>query len=200
MVFESLRTRENLVRSMVTGDKWVDAESGQTTAARPRPILATVAFSLVTVATGAAITHYSMQPALGVPSTVLNPAYVKECGACHTPHHPSLAPAATWTRIIAGLNNHFGDNAELEHSTMLLDYLVEQRRDWDTNAANRLRVADRRTHCASPKPQAGSASPASRHRSIRLQKVAGKLNCAACHADAASGRFHPRSIAIPKEK
>lgn len=204
IVFESLRTRENLVRSMVTGDKRVDAESGQTTAARPRPILATVAFSLVTVATGAAITHYSMQPALGVPSAVLDPGYVKECGACHTPHHPSLAPAATWTRIMAGLADHFGDNAEMDaqQAKVLLDYMTSNSAEkWDTHAANRLRVADpsnslritetagwRRLH----RPVAVEA--------FKSRKVAGKLNCAACHADAASGRFRPRSIAIPKEK
>ena len=133
----------------------------------------------------------------------LDPSYAKECAACHTPHHPSLASAATWIRIMAGLTDHFGDNAELDsaQTAVLLAYLVRNSADvWDSEAANRLRDAGPSGSLRITETDGFRLL----HRRIeaanfKLKAVGGKLNCAACHADAADGRFAPRSIAIPKE-
>lgn len=203
IIFESSRTRENLVRGMITGDKRNDAASVAAPARRPRRALAAVLTLSVCGGAGGAIAHYSLRPALGVPTAALDAAYVKECGACHTPHHPSLAPAATWSGIMANLATHFGDNAELDaaQAQALLKYTTANSAEaWDTAAANRLRIAD----ATGSLRITDGAGWKRLHRSVptdafKAKKVAGKLNCAACHADAATGRFHPRSISIPKE-
>ena len=51
--------------------------------------------------------------------------YIEECGACHFAYPPQLLPPLTWTAIMTGLDEHFGENAELdaETSTQILQYL-----------------------------------------------------------------------------
>jgi cytochrome b len=204
VIVESLRTRDNLVRSMVTGRKRVEAGDIGVAPVRARPLVATAITLCALTISGAGIWHWSSQLALGVPTAALDPLYAKECSACHTPHHPNLAPAATWTKIMGGLGDHFGDNATLEpvQTAALLAYLTRNSAETsDTNAANRLRMADptgslRITETAGWQRLHRHIDPAE----FKASKVAGKLNCGACHADAATGLFHPRSITVPKEK
>ncbi|MBT6011872.1 MAG: hypothetical protein HOG80_10870, partial [Candidatus Marinimicrobia bacterium] len=44
---------------------------------------------------------------------VKNPQYLEECGSCHFPYQPGLLPARSWTKLMADLENHFGENAEV---------------------------------------------------------------------------------------
>jgi len=57
---------------------------------------------------------------------VTDPLYKEECGSCHFAYPPGLLPAASWQRIMAGLDDHFGDNAELDTQAgkQLNDYLT----------------------------------------------------------------------------
>jgi cytochrome b len=203
VVAESLRTKENLVGSMVSGLKHASETETVFNATQPHRVLATVLVCTTLGALAWPILHFSQAPALGVPAPGLDAAYVKECSSCHAPHHPSLASAATWTTIIATLDNHFGDNAELDVavSQSLLGYLVRNSAEtWDTEAAHRLRQAN----AAGSLRITETSGWQGIHRHLdsqvfKTKAVGGKLNCAACHADAAAGLFKPRSIAIPKE-
>jgi hypothetical protein len=40
------------------------------------------------------------------------PLYKDECGSCHFAYPPTMLPAASWERVMAGLGAHFGDNAD----------------------------------------------------------------------------------------
>ena len=53
--------------------------------------------------------------------------YVEECGACHYAYPAGMLPANSWTRIMSGLEDHFGDNAETDEETAsyVSNYLVE---------------------------------------------------------------------------
>ncbi|MDX2157230.1 MAG: hypothetical protein SFW09_12040 [Hyphomicrobiaceae bacterium] len=57
---------------------------------------------------------------------VRDPLVAKECGACHMKFPAGLLPAASWQRIMAGLKDHFGENAELDAATaqQVLSYLM----------------------------------------------------------------------------
>lgn len=52
--------------------------------------------------------------------------YVEECGACHYAYPPGLLPASSWQKIMAGLEDHFEDNAETDADTVnyITQYLV----------------------------------------------------------------------------
>jgi len=58
-------------------------------------------------------------------------AWAEECGACHVAYPPQLLPAASWTRIMDGLADHFGENAELPADTAnrIRAYLVAHAAD-----------------------------------------------------------------------
>lgn len=201
VAIESLRTGENLAAAMITGRKRAAKPAHAAPPAAARPALAAAIVVALIAALGAGIGHLAARPALGVPAAPLDAAYAKECGACHTPHHPSLAPIATWTSLMRGLENHFGDNAGLDAATTraIASYLAANAAEhWDTRGANLLRQP------SPAEPLRITATPGWRrlHTSVAesrfaAREVGGRVNCSACHRDAASGRFAPRAIAVP---
>ena len=198
---ESLRVRENLARAMVTGLKAVRAGAVQAVPASARPLLAAVAFLALAGSAGGAIAHFSLMPGFGVPDKPLDAAYAKECGRCHSAHHPSVAPAATWTAIMKGLGSHFGENASLDpaQTARLTAYLTDNSAEkYDTWPANRFRAPSQEN----PLRITDTGGWKRTHRELpsevfKAKAVGGKLNCSKCHRDAESGHFAPRAIKIP---
>ena len=45
---------------------------------------------------------------------ITDDVYVEECGACHLAYPPPLLPEEAWTAVMAGLEDHFGESAELD--------------------------------------------------------------------------------------
>jgi len=43
--------------------------------------------------------------------------YKSECGDCHMAYPPSMLPVASWQGMMTVLDDHFGDNAELDVAT-----------------------------------------------------------------------------------
>ena len=43
--------------------------------------------------------------------------YKAECGGCHMAYPPAMLPAASWRAMMGNLEDHFGDNAELDVAT-----------------------------------------------------------------------------------
>jgi cytochrome b len=202
-IFESRRTGENLVRSMIDGRKELRAGDAVPARRKVYPVAAAaIAASLFVVST-AALATLANRPALGVPTKPLDPVYASECGDCHVAYHPSLAPAETWRALMAGLSDHFGEDASLDPGTAqtILAYLTANSADaFDTRAAN---VFRRRNP---DDPLSITATSFWRHRHARIPDrvfaapaVASRGNCDACHADAASGLFRPSAIAIPED-
>ena len=203
VLFESLTSRENLVWALVSG--WKAGAPPAVVARRRRalPRHAAIVLSALVVVGVPIIIAYSSLPGLGVPDDTLDASYVGECGACHIAYHPSLSPAATWSALLDGLKNHFGEDASLDPETTarLRDYLTSISAEyWDTRAANLFRIRD------GAEPLRLTATPAwmrlHRHVAPALfaSKAVGRAGaCAACHQDAASGRFDPQAISLPSE-
>ena len=54
---------------------------------------------------------------------VNNPTYKEECGACHFAYQPELLPSASWMKILNQLDDHFGEEVELDSKKVIADYL-----------------------------------------------------------------------------
>lgn len=127
---------------------------------------------------------------------IADPIVAKECSACHMLYPAGLLPSRSWSGVMAGLKDHFGDNAELtpELTRHVEGYLTANAadargrggkvlRDLPSSAAP-LRVTElpwwRRKH-----EKKDRVSPATLKR--KGAKFAG--DCVACHKDAAKGYF-----------
>ena len=125
-----------------------------------------------------------------------SPKYQQECTACHMAYPPGMLPAASWRRIMATLDKHYGTDASLDDAT------------------NHDIAAWLKTHAGSYK-RVNEEPPQDRITKSNwfLQKhrpgevpddvwkraaIGSAANCAACHRNAAQGSFNEREIKIPK--
>ena len=138
----------------------------------------------------------------GQPEYEQNQDYIEECGACHLAYAPDLLPVQSWIRIMEELEDHFGDNAELDQETtdVLKTYL-------ETNGLSRGRISKMSRllrGLPSPPPIRITELPAfiNMHYEIPRQLGVSELKegflspCADCHRQAADGiydaeRLHP---------
>ncbi len=133
---------------------------------------------------------------------VTNTLYKSECASCHMAYQPGFLPARSWKKLMGGLADHFGDNAELaeEDRQAIEAYLVANAAD---NASERrsqkflrsigdttpLRISEvpyfRREHDEIPQ------------RVIKHEQIGSFSNCIACHTKADLGSYAERDIRIP---
>jgi len=127
--------------------------------------------------------------------------YQEECGSCHMAYPVQLLPAESWNRIMNGLDDHFGENAELDQQTKqnLQQYLVgaaqmrqgQYRRMFRNLGSNApLRITElpyfRNEHNEIPS------------RFIRGNDKVGSLSqCNSCHRNAEKGWFNEDDVVIP---
>lgn len=202
-LYESRRTRENLVRAMIDGRKEVRRADIAPPPRGSSPGLATVIVAILIVGIVPAVIVMMRWPAAGVPEHPLDKVYAQECGACHVAYHPSLLPAATWNAIMDGLAQHFGEDAELDpaKAQAIRTYLLANAAEhYDTLAAHVFTQPDP----ADPLRITATAFWTRRHASLPPQvfsskPVGGRGQCDACHQDAASGRFNPLAILVPQQ-
>jgi hypothetical protein len=116
--------------------------------------------------------------------------YRKECGACHVAFPPRMLPADAHRRTLAGLEKHFGQNAELDAPVRerLERWLVAN--GGDGRGAATLRVTEQ-------------PSFQRKHREVRREtwaraSVRSPANCAACHPGAADWDFDEDRVKIPR--
>jgi hypothetical protein len=130
------------------------------------------------------------------PRVVLLTKYQQECSSCHVAYPPGMLPAASWQRVTAGLNKHYGVDASLdaassnEIGTWLAAHAGTYRRISEEPPQDRITQSTwfKRQHRDGEVP-AGVWKRAS---------IKGPSNCAACHPGADKGNFNEDDVRIPK--
>lgn len=135
---------------------------------------------------------------------VTNALYKEECGSCHFAYQPGLLPERSWRKIMASLDHHFGDNAELaaDTSKQILIYLVTNSADYISD--RRISVIFRSVSITST-PVRITDIPyiKQEHGEIprRLingnDKVASFSRCEVCHKTARLGYYGESNVRIP---
>lgn len=141
------------------------------------------------------------------PLVTASPAilYNEECGGCHLAYPPRLLPGVSWQANMRGLNDHFGENAELdaETATQILQYLNDNSADQRSQRAKArmdkqlqklghvpLRITElpwfERQHDEIP-----------RRMTLDNPKLGSFSRCDACHQEADRGKFNEHRVSIP---
>jgi mono/diheme cytochrome c family protein len=120
-------------------------------------------------------------------------AYVQECGSCHTAYAAGLLPVASWTRLVRGLEKHYGTDASLGPAALkpieawLMAHGGTSKRGREEPPEDRITRA---------------AWFERKHRKIdapvwKLPSVKTAANCQACHRNADQGSFSERELVTP---
>ncbi|MBF0399821.1 MAG: diheme cytochrome c [Magnetococcales bacterium] len=132
-----------------------------------------------------------------------NPLYKTECGSCHISYPPGLLPVRSWEKVMAELDKHFGENAEVnkETATALLAYLTEQAADRADNKRSKKVAAAIRSE-ESPMRITETRYFQHKHQEIpqRIRdnpKVGSFSRCERCHPGAEQGSFDEHELRIP---
>lgn len=128
----------------------------------------------------------------------------EECaGSCHRGFHPTLLPAGSWQRVMAGLNDHFGDDASLdgESTDEILVYLLSSPAELSTTEASR-RILRSLYRGEFPLRVTDTPYWKKKHEGIgedifKGKSISSKSNCVACHPGAEVGSFEDRDIKSP---
>jgi cytochrome c553 len=117
--------------------------------------------------------------------------YSAECGSCHLAFPPSMLPARSWRALLGGLNDHFGQNAELDQATS-----AKLRTFLEANAGRDV---------AGPTPLRITSLPWWQHEHHKVSaavyqrpSITTPANCAACHQGANQGAFGEHQVKIPR--
>jgi len=126
--------------------------------------------------------------------------YASECGDCHSAYHPSLRSAGAWQAVMAGLPDHFGEDASLGQKTAgrISAFLqANSATTFDTKVARRVGRNDTKSLRMTDTPFWKKRHDEIDDAVFRMRGVGSKVNCNACHKDAMSGRFGDANIHVP---
>jgi len=136
---------------------------------------------------------------------VSTPLYKEECGSCHLAFLPGFLPKRSWEKMMATLDDHFGENASLDEDVgkELSDFLVGNAADVKGSTPRSKRIAKMIEQDASPLRITETVFWQRKHYSIKRyvwkrEKVSTKAKCEACHRDAEKGLFSEFDVNIPR--
>ncbi len=128
-----------------------------------------------------------------------NPLYIEECGSCHMAYPPQLLPGESWKKVMLGLEDHFGENAELDQETSqeIENYLIQSSRS--SSYKKLFRNLDGRS------PLRITELPYFVHEHDEIpsrmiqgnDKISSLSQCNACHQEAERGQFDEDNVDIP---
>lgn len=134
---------------------------------------------------------------------VADKAYLTECGSCHMAYQPGMLPAASWRRIMGNLQDHFGDNAELDGPTRQHILGILEHNAADQVSSGRSPGVARSLFGRAPLRFTETRYFRRKHHEIPARivaqnpKVGSFANCGACHAGAKQGNYDEHQVRIP---
>jgi hypothetical protein len=137
-------------------------------------------------------------------AAAIDPLYKEECGSCHMLYPSGLLPARSWTAMMGGLKDHFGENASLDPAAKekLTSFLTENAADRSDQRRSR-KIAQSIPQKDSPLRFTETRYFQHKHDDVsaavwKRKAIGSPANCVACHGRAEQGIFSEDEIRIPK--
>ena len=134
---------------------------------------------------------------------VNNPTYEEECGACHFSYQPELLPSGSWKKIMAGLDDHFGEAVEIdtESINVISGYLISN--SAEKSSAKRAVKIVRSLGGRTPIRISEIPYIIEKHDEVdpiifNRESIGSLANCTACHTTAEKGIYDDDDVKIPK--
>jgi hypothetical protein len=133
---------------------------------------------------------------------VANQTYKETCGECHFAYPPQLLPSASWLKILNQLDDHFGEEIEVDADTIknISDYV---KTNGAQNASAKIsvkimkclgnRVPARITDIPYIRKKHHELNPAV----FKRESIGSLANCTACHMTAEKGIYDDDAVKIP---
>jgi hypothetical protein len=134
---------------------------------------------------------------------VTNQVYKENCGECHFAYQPELLPSASWLKILNQLDDHFGEEIEVDPDAIktISDYLKTN--GAENSSAKRSKKIMR--SLGNQVPMRISDIPYIREKHHELdpaifkrKSIGSMANCTACHITAEKGIYDDDDVKIPK--
>lgn len=134
---------------------------------------------------------------------VNNPTYETECGECHFLYQPELLPSSSWIKILNRLDDHFGEEIELDPDSkkIISNYLKSNGAD---NFSAKLSAKIMRS-LRNNVPMRITDIPYIREKHheinaevLKRESIGALSNCVACHTTAEKGIYEDDHVKIPK--
>lgn len=133
-----------------------------------------------------------------------DPLHQRICGQCHFALPAMLLPAASWQKIMGGLNNHFGETIELDARQRLALSAFLNDNAADKSGHKRARKIMSSLGSLAPVRVSDIPYLKRKHREGKLpagaferNSVGSMANCKACHPGAARADFDDDRVRIP---
>jgi hypothetical protein len=133
---------------------------------------------------------------------VENLSYKQECGSCHLAYPAGLLPERSWIKMMNGLNDHFGENAELEQRAHaeILTYLVENSAERGSRRSTKIAASIDTIDL--PLRFTETKFFRIKHRELTEDKfkhsnVLSRSNCQSCHPKADQAGFSVYEVKTP---
>jgi len=129
--------------------------------------------------------------------------FYEECSSCHLLYPPFLLPSKSWSTMMDGLENHFGDDASLEYADMrsIKNYLLSHSANNSTKESAFYILQSLKNNSTITITK--TPYWIKRHKNIDIkifknEEVSKKSNCKSCHENFENGLINDKDIKVPK--
>jgi hypothetical protein len=134
------------------------------------------------------------------------PLYEEECSSCHIAYQPAFLPKRSWKKLVDNLEDHFGQDADLESASKIaiLRHLQAYAADSPKASAHSKRLIKMIPDEDEPLRITETFFWRRKHGGIKAYvwkraAIESRSNCIACHKEADKGTFWEKTVKIPKD-
>ncbi len=204
VMIEQFWHKTGMVFAMITGYKRTEGED-----TKVKSSLSFFAYTMIFIAIGTYFfivsSNYNfltLQKYTNINYEEMHPVFYNECGDCHKVYPPYMLPKRSWEKIMAGLDNHRGEeiteaNITKSQQASILEFLTQNAAETSKREAA-VKVMN---SLGERRPKSITKTPYWRetHKDIpksvyKQKKIKDKSNCTACHKDFEHGNLDDMNI------